>query len=750
MARVKFRYQKPYSKTYRVGLVDGTQPDCQFTTIQAAINQAVADGHTSNANRALIEIYPKNGGYAEDLTLASGVDLIGMDASQVDINGNAVYAPVAGNRNTNRIRINNIAINGNAGADTFTLGGTAGLEITFIESFINRELEDGFIALRKTNTQGSGGGANRCQLTFRNAGVYLFDSVNPGLDAVVLQNGGQLNATGYLVEFGSEGGAGNATFNLQGDSRVNINGNNTFASLYGDQKIFELHDTSQVNLSFAKVISNIADAIIFDYVDNCGVDAVHCHLGVFGANAKIANGAAGSINLVGSTYNGQANQGDNYISPGIFINVGANSPRSRSLPTGETELTVGGENGFATIQEAIDFANVTGGPGSYIIKINPGSYNENLTLDNSNGINNFTLVGNTSLNVRARPNFGTVNVGIVGQVNIDSTSVYFQNISFEQVLGSSCIALTGATGGVLKFGNCSFVAQTADAVSVIDIANNTLAYEFFMNGCSAFIVNAVGNKYFLDMNNGITQNPVFAKSCNFTCSSTDEANPVTTVRVKGTANFEECNFGGNSSKMVEILANSSFISFGSEYGVTSVFNVGSVFKFNGVGASVESFQDSYRILATSPGAQIARNNGTQATALIAQTSNVYAPGDGYDINGANFVNGVDFTVGGTAAITAQNLAQAINISANVNILNKIYAIANGDNVELYDYSYSTAGNAYTLTLIGTAPATLTPWGGGANGDAGLFVYALNVFQYVNKIQNAITLVQAGTTLIPSA
>ena len=122
MARVKFRYQKPYSKTYRVGEVIGTQPECQFSSIQDAIDQAVADGHTL-ANRALIEIYPKDGGYNEDLVLASGVDLIGMDAINVGINGNISYAPTTGNRNTNRVRLKNLGINSAAGADTVTVGG---------------------------------------------------------------------------------------------------------------------------------------------------------------------------------------------------------------------------------------------------------------------------------------------------------------------------------------------------------------------------------------------------------------------------------------------------------------------------------------------------------------------------------------------------------------------------------------------------------------------------------------------------
>ena len=73
MARTKFRYQASYDSIYRVGKTVGTQPQTQYTSIQAAINQAVTDGHTSNDNPAFIEIYP--GSYTENLSLSPGVHL---------------------------------------------------------------------------------------------------------------------------------------------------------------------------------------------------------------------------------------------------------------------------------------------------------------------------------------------------------------------------------------------------------------------------------------------------------------------------------------------------------------------------------------------------------------------------------------------------------------------------------------------------------------------------------------------------
>ena len=57
-------------------------PGCAFdqggNAIQLAVNKARADGHTSNANPAIIDIYPKVGGWVGDIALlVGGVHLVG-------------------------------------------------------------------------------------------------------------------------------------------------------------------------------------------------------------------------------------------------------------------------------------------------------------------------------------------------------------------------------------------------------------------------------------------------------------------------------------------------------------------------------------------------------------------------------------------------------------------------------------------------------------------------------------------------
>jgi len=107
----QWRFQRPANRIYRVGA------NLYFTSIQAAIDQAVADGFTSSANIAVVEVDP--GTYNENVALKPGVYLVNQtqfnggvanDGSGgiVTINGNSTYA----NSNAASIGANTIFVNG--------------------------------------------------------------------------------------------------------------------------------------------------------------------------------------------------------------------------------------------------------------------------------------------------------------------------------------------------------------------------------------------------------------------------------------------------------------------------------------------------------------------------------------------------------------------------------------------------------------------------------------------------------------
>lgn len=81
-SQTKFAYQAPGNNIYRVG------PGLLYTTVQAAIDAAVADGFTSAANIATVEISP--GTYVENVVLKPGVNLTGV-ASGVIIDGTCTF-----------------------------------------------------------------------------------------------------------------------------------------------------------------------------------------------------------------------------------------------------------------------------------------------------------------------------------------------------------------------------------------------------------------------------------------------------------------------------------------------------------------------------------------------------------------------------------------------------------------------------------------------------------------------------------
>src|SRR5262245_22330602 len=125
-SQVQFRFQRPISPIYRVG---PTGSNMFFTSIQTAINQAVADGFTSSANPAEIEIYP--GTYVENVSLNPGVNLKGMLSYSkaeggVVIQGSVTYNVAAGTFPNNDCLVDSIQILPPAATVPFTFSGAGG------------------------------------------------------------------------------------------------------------------------------------------------------------------------------------------------------------------------------------------------------------------------------------------------------------------------------------------------------------------------------------------------------------------------------------------------------------------------------------------------------------------------------------------------------------------------------------------------------------------------------------------------
>lgn len=130
-AQVQAKFQRPVNAIYRVG------SGLYFTTIQAAIDQAVADGFTTASNPAVVEIAP--GSYAESLTLKPGVSLAAIQGGTVTVTGNHTF-PVSNGltRAQNSIAVTNVlltTVNGIA----LSVSGTAPIQLTLNGVIIQKQ-----------------------------------------------------------------------------------------------------------------------------------------------------------------------------------------------------------------------------------------------------------------------------------------------------------------------------------------------------------------------------------------------------------------------------------------------------------------------------------------------------------------------------------------------------------------------------------------------------------------------------------
>lgn len=383
-----------------------------FTTIQAAITQAVSDGASSSIP-AVIWIWP--GSYTENLTLAAYVSLVGVadsNASGVVVNGSAVYS------DTGNIVIENIgfvstsaspAISfqsvGSAAVDLNNVSINAlngsGLECTSTSTNIN--YINGYIVAPNTgycfDIQGGNHFVDSVNSSFNNnasalsAGIISF--VNCSLsDAFVLTGSGNLAIYSSNIKSSTVNcfdiGASNAV--LISNSYISCSSvDNFFATGTGSLIYGNISNSGSANLinptlTLTPLVEQHGSLIVNNNISFDGGATT------LSANGQIWIGATSGTPVPATLTAGTGvtiTNGANSITiaaPGITTPVSpANGGTGLSTSGGPAVYvvsSVSGQGGFTSVQAAINQAVTDGASDAnpVAIWIFDGNYTENITL----------------------------------------------------------------------------------------------------------------------------------------------------------------------------------------------------------------------------------------------------------------------------------------------------------------------------------------------------------------------------------
>lgn len=748
--RTLFRLQQSYNNVFRVGDVFSNRPDCEFTSIQDAINAAVAAGHTNNDNPALIEVYQKNGGYNESLVLQPGIHIIGVGGTgrqnQVAVNGNISYNPPAGTRTQNRVTLENIIITSALGAHSCLLDGVNQFEIAFYNCVISREgLNDGFRAITKLNTQVGG----NARLYWIDSSIF-FEDTTAGV-WVVNWGGGRFRIYGsnnFIGSFSSPIGAvfrffNNTQFGISSDSAdgaiIQSSGDNVFimASALGNYvaNFCTIRNTNGAG----------GNIVLFSQAATFSFSKANLRLQTNSSKIAADGGAGGSVIFSHCAFNVATGTpgsiGRSYVDPTLAINFDAQ--RNQVERNGNQVIAYVGQDGFQSIQEALNWL-ASSGTFRPVVKLAPGNYDEDLNIPAINGGVTFEGIVPFAANPSIyRPETQHA-VRLLSNITLNTDtcpSVNFHNIECEMRDGAPFLDISGGTYTSSTFKNCYILSNDVTAAPVIRF-DTTLGGNELLNfeschfnrgfGVTASLVETTANVGF---------KTISFTSCSFQLSTPDENNGkvkgkiTTTVGGNVAVRMFNCSINGSTGQLHSIGVN-DFVQL-DHCNVNVTMTGGTLAYFSNNGRMI--VLNSAIGIGQGLGEALARD-GTQAAAQIGLTGNAYAPGDGYNVNGTNFVNGVDFAVGANEAATAINIAAAINNAASLadpNLQNKIYAIANGVNVDLWSIPWTAAANAFTLAAVGAPPATITAWAGGANGSGGSYQHGASAYLFSNLLQGTI-------------
>lgn len=124
----------------------GEQPIASYTSIQAAIDAAVSDGHDT-ANPTVVHVFP--GDYTEDLVFAPGVFVVSMNLTipgGVVVTGNHL---IPGDVPNGVYRINGLQLFGSAGMPALLIAGSEVIDVACWQSIF---FADGAAVIHWTNT----------------------------------------------------------------------------------------------------------------------------------------------------------------------------------------------------------------------------------------------------------------------------------------------------------------------------------------------------------------------------------------------------------------------------------------------------------------------------------------------------------------------------------------------------------------------------------------------------------------------
>lgn len=734
-SQVLFRNQRAADGIYRVQPVGSK---AVFTSIQAAITQAFADGFVSDANPATIEIYP--GVYAENIALSSGIHLQGVNGglrngTGVVINGTLTYGPVAGTIGQNVVNVNLVAIQPTAASTQAVIfSGTAPSRLNFRQCSILSPIAAG-------GTTGLVASSNsNAASTLRITDTII--QANLTTDTEMLQVAGAAN----VQIFGGQGGLNNNSGGTIATA-VSVNGNAIFdIRLPGFvsgafTQVFTLGSaTAAINVEKSIVQNTLAGGHIFNAT---ATGTIRCrHAGLFTANlaGKICNASAAATLIIHSCdFSGTQNAPFAAIDP-IVNSVGAGS-YNMEQDQAYKEFQVGRGIGYQTIQSAITAAAATVAGNRKVVKIPPGSYNENLTLAPNVDLaaDTETLVnGNQSAPVSIN---GTHTLALA--VNTDIVLCKNINFNSQGVNTNPLIAVSGAGSGLLKLSGCRLTKIFAGATSLVSVTNTagckTVLEECFLTfqavSGAVFDFSGSDNSCQLIIKGNMAASASFSPAMNFGPSAfgTAVAIPFFTSSATGSVcEISQANIQGETSQFFSSNGN-DVISIDHCDITQVVHGEGTFLQLNDGGFNFYISECTiFQEVDNQPNGlpSLVRDNGTQASATVTLAANP-ADGDNITVNGAIFTARVaptqtgEFQIGGTTAITASNLRDTINISLDngndvtTGILALIYATSAANMVTIKSFGDSS-GNAYGLAT--SAPGTLVISGatfaGGIDGSSG--------------------------------
>lgn len=493
--RVKFRYQIPSNAIYRVGPTVSGVPFARYTTIQAAINAAVADGHTDNTNPATIEIYP--GTYAENLSLNAGVHLKGIQnlrggANAVIVQGSLTLTLSSGTVDENQVFIDSLAIQPPAATRAIVLAGTS----------------PGRMFFQNCDVDSNSGGAGVTGLVYQSntnssSEIRLFDTsvvsnnasdteiIKIDLGTVQLIGGrSQLSNTVTNAIGARISGAGSALL-LMAQRGVTGSFTQVF-TIDGAGSLLSIERTQVQNTLAGGHLATLNNA-------TCLFRAQHSRLLLGTGAAKIGNdgGAGGTVQIVACLFGGSFTAPRSTIDDSLSQQTWG--PRGQ-LPksTQYNEFQVGRGVGFSTIQAALDAANASTTGARKTVYVPPGNYTENLTL-----YPDVDLVADS--NSQANNSFCPVTINGVHTLAMTtaSGSVSIHGIRFRSLTTNATplFSVSGNQSSFLRFENCMLQKTFAGAAKIMAFTNtaslnvNMLDCEISMNadsGSSVFDMSGAG------------------------------------------------------------------------------------------------------------------------------------------------------------------------------------------------------------------------------------------------------------------